>query len=88
MTHHITVVGKDPDDSAYGVWFLDVPRCLSAADEKEEFLTMVSEALKVHLHGGELPAARPPPEILQIDEVREDLAHGDFLISAAHLPAG
>lgn len=88
MTHHIAVVGKDPDDSAYGVWFPDARGSLSAADDKDEIPTMTSEVPKKHLHGEELPHARPPPEILQLDEVHEDVAHGDFLISVAHLPAG
>lgn len=88
MTHYIAVVGKDPDNSAYGTWFPDVPGCHSAADEEEDILAMASEALTVHLEGEELPRARPIAEILQLEEVRDDLAQGDFLISAPFLPAG
>ena len=87
MTHCIAVVGKDPNDSVYGTWFPDVPECHSAADEEEDILAMASEALTVHLEGEELPRARPISEVLQLDEVRKDLAQGDFLISVPPLPA-
>ena len=87
MTHYIAVVGKDPDDSAYGTWFPDVPGCRSAADEEEDILAMAGEALTVHLDGEELPTARPIAEILQLEEVRDDLAQGDFLISVPVPPA-
>ena len=86
MTHYIGVVGKD-SDSAYGIWFPDVPRCHSAADEEEDILAMATEALMVHLEGEELPRARPLEEILQLEEVREDLAQGDFLIAVPLLLA-
>lgn len=86
MTHYIAVVGKDPG-SAYGIWFPDVPRCYSAADEEEDILEMASEALMVHLDGEELPPARPVDEILQLEEVREDLAQGCFLMAVPLLLA-
>ena len=88
MTHYIAVVGKDPDDSAFGTWFPDVPGCHSAADEEEDILAMAREALTVHLDGEELPWARPVSEILQLEDVRNDLAQGDFLISVPFPPAG
>lgn len=88
MTHYIAVVGRDDDGSAYGIWFPDVPRCHSAADREEDILAMASEALMVHLDGEEPPHARPVGEILQLEEVREDLARGDFLISVPLLLAG
>ena len=74
------VVGKDPG-SAFGVWFPDVPRCHAAADEEADVLDMAGEALEVHLDGEEMPCPRALSEILQIKEVREDLARGDFLVS-------
>ena len=87
MTHYIGVVGKDPDDSAFGIWFPDVPGCHSAADEEKDILAMASEALTLHLDGEESPRARPIAEILQLEEVRADIAQGDFLISVPLLPA-
>lgn len=86
MTHCIAVVGKDPE-SACGAWFPDVPRCHSAADEEGDLLEMASEALMVHLDGEELPSARPLDEILQLEEVREDLAQGCFLVAVPLLLA-
>ena len=79
-THVAGVVGRDPG-SAFGTWFPDVPRCHSAADRDQDVLEMASEALDVHLDGEEMPRARPLAEILQVAEVREDLARGDFLVS-------
>ncbi len=81
------VVGKDPG-SAYGIWFPDVPGCYSAACEEEDILEMASEALELHLDGEEMPRARPLAEILQIKEVREDLARGDVLVSVQLPPVG
>lgn len=86
MIHYIAVAGKDPG-SAYGIWFPDVPRCYSAADEEEDILEMASEALMVHLDGEELPPARAVDEILQLEEVREDLEEGCFLIAVPLLLA-
>ena len=87
MMHYMGVVGRDPDESAYGIWFPDVPRCHSSADEGEDIFAMASEALMVHLDGEELPRARSVSEILQLEEVRKDLAKGDFLISVPLLRA-
>lgn len=81
------VVGRDPG-SAFGIWFPDVPRCYSAACEEEDILEMASEALEVHLCGEEMPSARPLAEILQIKEVREDLARGNFLVAVPLPSAG
>ena len=78
--HVAGVVGRDPG-SAFGIWFPDVPGCYSAACEEGDILDMASEALEVHLDGEALPRARPLAEILQIKEVREDLAQGCFLVS-------
>ena len=85
--HVAGVVGRDPG-SAFGIWFPDVPGCHSAADEEEDILAMASEALEVHLDGEEMPRARPLAEILQIMEVRQDLARGDVLVSVPLPSAG
>ena len=86
MTTFIAVAGKDPG-SAYGIWFPDVPRCYSAAEDEEDILEMACEALMVHLDGEELPSARAVDEILQLEKVREDLAQGCFLIAVPLLLA-
>ena len=82
------VVGKDPG-SAYGIWFPDVPGCHSAAYEEKDILEMASAVLAMHLDGERaLPRARPLTEILQIKEVREDLARGNFLVAVPLPSAG
>lgn len=86
-THVAGVVGKDPD-SAYGTWFPDVHGCHAAAVSDQDVLAMTSEALDVHLDGEEMPRARSLAEILQIEEVREDLGRGDFLVWIPLPPAG
>ena len=87
MTHYLGVVGKDPG-TLWGVWFPDVPGCHAASDDDEDILEMASDALRVHLDGEKLPRARSTAEILKLDEVRKDLANGDFLISVPLLLSG
>ena len=81
------VVGRDPG-SAYGIWFPDVPGCHSATYEEKDILEMASAVLAMHLGGEALPRARPLTEILQIKEVREDLARGNFLVAVPLPSAG
>ena len=87
MTSCIGVVEKDPG-SAWGVWFPDVPGCHSAADSDQDVLALASEALDGRLDGEEMPRVRPLAEFLQVAEVREDLARGDFLVWIPLPPAG
>ncbi|MYG26987.1 MAG: hypothetical protein F4213_13350 [Boseongicola sp. SB0677_bin_26] len=86
-THVAGVVGTDPG-SAWGVWLPDIPGCHLAADSDQDVPAMASEALDVHLDGDEMPRVRPLAEILRIEEVREDLGRGDFLVSVPLPPAG
>lgn len=86
-THMAGVVGRD-HGSAYGIRFPDVPGCHSAADGDQDVLAMACEALDGRLDGEEMPRARPLAEILRIEEVREDLGRGDFLVWIPLPPAG
>lgn len=69
----------------YGVYFPDVPGCVSAGDDLDDAVTNAKEALSLHLEGmaedGELPEARTLQEIAQAGEFPTDVPGG--LIYAA-----
>lgn len=80
MPVYIAVVSQDPG-SAFGVHFLDVPGCFSAADELAELPSLAQEALALHLEGEPLPPARSLTAIKNDPEVQASLAEGAFLLA-------
>ncbi len=84
MTHYIAVVSKD-EDSAYGIWFPDVPGCFSASDEAGGILVKAVEALSLHIGGGPLPVAREVFAIVHLPEVAADLAEGAYLVAVPYV---
>lgn len=44
ITHHVVMVEEEPD-MAIGVWFPDLPGCVSAGDTLDEAMVDVAEAL-------------------------------------------
>jgi predicted RNase H-like HicB family nuclease len=46
MTHYIALVHKDPD-SAFGIQFLDMRGCFSAADSMDDLVGNAMEALSL-----------------------------------------
>ena len=47
---YIALVEKDPD-SDYGVWFTDLPGCITAGSTLEEACELAREVLMLHLEG-------------------------------------
>lgn len=75
--HYIAVIDKDPD-SAYGIWFPEVPGCYSAADTVDEVVPNSIEALSLFFEDSE------PAPTRGLDSVRaqvvDDLAGGAILM--------
>ena len=72
MTHYIAIV-EEIEDKAVGVWFPDLPGCVSAGDTLDEAMRNATEALALWVgvareHGD----AVPPPRSLA--ELRKDAA--------------
>lgn len=80
MKTYFAVVDKEPD-SAYGMWFPDVPGCFSAADDEADIMKNAIEALLLHLEGQPHPAARQVHEVARDPEVAEALARGAYLLA-------
>ncbi len=54
MRNYLAVVDKDPE-SAFGLWFPDVPGCFSAADEEADIMPNAVEALRLYAEDDTLP---------------------------------
>lgn len=79
MKTYIAVVDKDTN-SAFGLWFPDVPGCFSAADDQADIIKNAIEALNLHLEGTHAPPARNVNEVAQDDEVAAALRAGAYLL--------
>ncbi|MGB3388881.1 MAG: type II toxin-antitoxin system HicB family antitoxin [Pseudaminobacter sp.] len=80
MRHYLALVHKETN-SAFGVQFPDLPYVFSAADEQEMIIPNAIEALRFAAEDGELPFPSSHAEIVAREEVREELAHGAYLVS-------
>ena len=73
--HHLGIAEKDAD-SAYGMWFPDLPGCFPAADELDDLPRIAEEVLCQHIealesNGRAIPPPRPLPEVMIDRLVRE-----------------
>jgi len=81
MRYFIGVVHQE-GDSAFGIYFPDVPRCYSAADELDDLLPHAGEALALRLEDDDdIPEARSLDEVRRDPEVASELADGAFLLA-------
>ena len=72
---YLGVVEKDPD-SAYGMWFPDVPGCFPAADELEDIPRIAAEMLSQHIEALErnrraVPSPRSISKMMSDKSVRK-----------------
>lgn len=79
-TYYLGVVEKDAD-SAFGMWFPEVPGCFPASDDFEDLPRVAAEMLRMHVealesNGRGLPASRPLAEVMADREVRRSLKAG------------
>jgi predicted RNase H-like HicB family nuclease len=77
MTHYVAIVEEEPD-KAIGVWFPDLPGCVSAGDTLDEAMVNAAEALALwvdvaHAHGQPIPYPRSLTELKRDPEVSEEL---------------
>ncbi|MGO8953729.1 MAG: type II toxin-antitoxin system HicB family antitoxin [Rhodomicrobium sp.] len=86
MRRYLAIVHQE-GDSAYGVWFPDLPGCYGAGDTEDEALASAKKSLMLYAEdalkdGEELPAPRTLHELHNDPEVRESLAESNgFLVS-------
>jgi predicted RNase H-like HicB family nuclease len=78
--YYLGVVEKDPE-SAYGIWFPDMPGCFPATDEFDDLPRGAAELLRLHVealesHGLAVPEPRPIAEVMADKEVRRSLKAG------------
>ena len=77
---YLGVVEKD-EDSAFGMWFADMPGCFPASDALEDLPREAALLLRHHVEalesaGRPVPAPRSLAEVMAEPEVRAALAHG------------
>jgi predicted RNase H-like HicB family nuclease len=75
MKLYLGIVEKDPD-SAYGIWFPDMPGCFPAADELDDLPRIAAEMLRMHIealdrNGRAVPPPRSMPDLMNDRIVRE-----------------
>jgi predicted RNase H-like HicB family nuclease len=80
MKYYLGVVEKDAD-SAFGMWFPDMPGCFPAADDFEDLPRIAAEVLRMHVeamesNGRDVPSPRPIAEVMADREVRRSLKEG------------
>lgn len=78
--YYLGVVEKDPD-SAWSMWFPDMPGCFPATDEFEDLPRGAAELLREHVealerHGIAVPEPRPVMEAMADRDVRRSLKAG------------
>lgn len=78
MTHYVAIV-EEEEGKAIGVWFPDLPGCVSAGDSLDEAMMNAAEALALWIdvakeHGDEVPAPRALTELKRDPAIAEDIA--------------
>ncbi|MXY16200.1 MAG: CopG family transcriptional regulator [Acidobacteria bacterium] len=86
MTQFVGVADKQPE-SAWGIWFPDVPGCTSAADAFDDLFANACQALEFHLEGMEAPLPRSAEAVMKLQDVQDDLARGAVLLMVPLLSA-
>jgi len=78
--YYLGIVEKDAD-SAYGMWFVDMPGCFPAADEFDDLPRVAAELLRQHVealesNGRAVPVPRSIAEAMNDKAVRRALKGG------------
>lgn len=78
--YYLGIVEKDPD-SAFGMWFPDMPGCFPATDEFDDLPRVAAELLRLHVealesNGRDVPEPRPIAEVMADKEARRSLKAG------------
>ena len=78
MTHYVAIV-EEEEDRAFGVWFPDLPGCVSAGDTLDEAMANAAEALHLWMevareNGRAIPQARSLTDIKRDPAASDDIA--------------
>ena len=70
---YLVVVEKGP--TSYGAYVPDLPGCVAAGETKDEALSLIREAIELHLEdlkgtGQPIPAPSSSSELVEIDDRR------------------
>lgn len=90
MTHYIAIIEDTGPDTAVGVWFPDLPGCISAGDDIDEALRNAPEALELYLeqieqNGTPRPKPRSLTELKADPEVADDIQK--YIVALIETPA-
>lgn len=80
-TSHYLGVVESGADSAYGIWFPDVPGCFPAADDLDSLPRIAAELLRQHVealesNGRTVPSPRPLEELMADTDLRRAIRQG------------
>ncbi|QQO20125.1 type II toxin-antitoxin system HicB family antitoxin [Bradyrhizobium diazoefficiens] len=78
MARYVAIIEDAGPDHAVGVWFPDLPGCISGGDDVDEALENAPEALALYAQdliadGRQLPPPRPLDELKADPDVANDL---------------
>lgn len=90
MTHYVAIV-EEEDGKAVGVWFPDLPGCISAGDSLDEAMLNAAEALELWAEamiesGQDIPPPRSFADLKTDSEVADDLRR--FMVALIPFPSG
>jgi predicted RNase H-like HicB family nuclease len=90
MTHYIAIV-EEEEGKAVGVWFPDLPGCVSAGDTLDEAMQNAAEALELWAgamieSGQEIPPPRSLTDFKADSEVAQDMAR--YMVALIPFPRG
>ncbi|MDN3275367.1 type II toxin-antitoxin system HicB family antitoxin [Frankia sp. RB7] len=78
MPHYVAIIEDNGPDEAVGMWFPDLPGCISGGDDVDEALENAPEALALYAQelnedGRELPPPRTLDELKADPEFADDI---------------
>ncbi len=90
MTHYAAIV-EEEEGKSFGVWFPDLPGCVSAGDTLDEAMLNAAEALELWAgamieSGQQIPPPRSLTGLNADSEVAQDLAN--FMVALIPFPDG
>ena len=89
MPHYIAIVEDAGPETAIGIWFPDLPGCISAGDDIDDALRNAEEALTLYAEGEReegraLPTPRTLSELRKDPEAANDIR--DYMVALIALP--
>lgn len=89
MPHYIAIIEDAGPDEAVGLWFPDLPGCISGGDDVDEALENAPEALALYAQeliadGRQLPPPRTLAELEANPEVADEL--GKHMVAQIEFP--